>query len=676
MSNLFKRFTAFVSAGTIAALSIPNVSIAADSKFPLIVEGEDMEDAVLWTEIYADKFPGYSGEGFTYLTSDPVSFKITVPEDAMYQITVRGLQILDKEGGRMETVAINGVEYSKIIPYANDWTDFDFGMVRLKKGENTISFLNKYGYMAIDYVTVSEAVFPDISGASGTPCDKDATAETKSLMKYLKSIYGKGILAGQQEIYGSGHTIQTDIRYDKDKKQCVDGEGNVYKIDEDSKGVDKDGNEFYWHCSDENGRVYDYSEQNRNYVYVYYDQEIDYLTELTGKSPSIRGFDLMNYNPLYGWDDGSTTRLVDWVTNKNGIATVCWHLNIPTDFDSYELGEPLDWSACSYKNNSSFKISKAVTKGTKENDFLNLCIKDLAEQFLIAQDAGAPIIFRPFHEAEGNGGIDGKGAWFWWSQDGAEDYKELWKYLYNELTETYGVHNLIWEQNLYAWSDESGEWYVGDDYVDIVGFDKYDTVYNRHDGLTSGPNEDCNSDVFWSLNKFVDSKKMIAMPENSTIPSLKNIEVEKATWLYFCTWYDNGQDNFISGDDYNNQDTVKEMFQSDFCITLDELPADLYSGSSTPPTTTAPSTNTPAVTTTVSGENIIWGDANTDGEVTVADAAAILQYLGNSEAFKLSELGKRCADCYDPGDGITPKDAITIQKLAAKLITQLPYIPE
>ena len=49
----------------------------------------------------------------------------------------------------------------------------------------------------------------------------------------------------------------------------------------------------------------------------------------------------MNYNPLYGWDDGTTERVIDWVKNKNGIATACWHINLPVDFENYELGEAL-----------------------------------------------------------------------------------------------------------------------------------------------------------------------------------------------------------------------------------------------------------------------------------------------------------------------------------------------
>ena len=91
--------------------------------------------------------------------------------------------------------------------------------------------------------------------------------------------------------------------------------------------------------------------------------------------------------------------------------------------------------------------------------------------------------------------------------------------LYNTLTEDYGLHNIIWEFNSYDYST-SGAWYPGDDYVDMVGFDKYNTVYNRHDGLTSGPNVDAISSTFYSLVNLTNGKKLVAMPENDTVPTI------------------------------------------------------------------------------------------------------------------------------------------------------------
>lgn len=630
----------------------------------------DIGDQQIWTSIYDDKIPGYSGEGFVYLTTTEFSVDIEVEEEGIYEISARCAQILNADG-RMQTISINGIDYTFTLPYYNEWTDVDLGVFRFKKGVNKIVFKPQYGYAAYDTITVKEAEMTELKN-DPNPCDPDATAETKSLMSYLSSVYGKHVISGQQEIYGSGHKEETTIRYDADKNICVDSKGNTYTFSEDDKDVADDGSKFVWHCYDEAGHEYTYNSQNRNYVFVNYDYEMDYLYDLTGKYPAIRGFDFMNYNPLYGWNDGSTERVLDWVKNKNGIATVCWHINIPTDFDNYKVGEAVDWSAATFKLNKQFKIANAVKSGTKENDYFNLAIKDLAEQFLILQDANVPVIFRPLHEAEGNGGLDGRGAWFWWAQDGAEDYKKLWKYLYNELTGTYGVHNLIWEQNLYAWSAESGQWYAGDEYVDMVGFDKYDTIYNRHDGLTSGPNEDCNSGVFWSLVDFTGNNKLVAMPENSTIPSVKNMTVEHANWLYFCTWYDDEQERFLSGDNYNNADTVKETYQSEYCLTLDEMPENLYSfnGTVTPPDPTkAPVTETESVT---DSEDIVYGDADLDGDVTIADVTIVLSAAASPNNAKIKPQGRINADVYQRGDGISSLDAVSIQKFLAFIIKDLP----
>ena len=84
----------------------------------------------------------------------------------------------------------------------------------------------------------------------------------------------------------------------------------------------------------------------------------------------------------------------------------------------------------------------------------------------------------------------------------------------------------------------------------------------------------------------------------------------------------------------------------------------------TQPTTTAP-TQPPQT-------NVVYGDANCDGQVSIADAAALLQYIGNPDKYALTEQGKKNADCYNPGDGLTTSDAMAIQKLDAGIIPSLP----
>lgn len=70
--------------------------------------------------------------------------------------------------------------------------------------------------------------------------------------------------------------------------------------------------------------------------------------------------------------------------------------------------------------------------------------------------------------------------------------------------------------------------------------------------------------------------------------------------------------------------------------------------------------------------DIIYGDANCDGAVTMADAASIFQSIGNPDKYGLSESGKTNADVFNRGDGITAADAISVQKFTASIISELP----
>ena len=81
-----------------------------------------------------------------------------------------------------------------------------------------------------------------------------------------------------------------------------------------------------------------------------------------------------------------------------------------------------------------------------------------------------PIIFRPWHEFDGN--------WFWWGRNHCrvEEFKELYRFTVTYLRDPLQVHNF-----LYAFSPDCGftteaeylERYPGDEYVDVVGMDNY-----------------------------------------------------------------------------------------------------------------------------------------------------------------------------------------------------------
>ncbi|MDE6092990.1 MAG: glycoside hydrolase family 9 protein [Ruminococcus sp.] len=82
-------------------------------------------------------------------------------------------------------------------------------------------------------------------------------------------------------------------------------------------------------------------------------------------------------------------------------------------------------------------------------------------------------------------------------------------------------------------------------------------------------------------------------------------------------------------------------------------------------------------TSTSDSENVVYGDANEDGNVNISDAVLIMQSIANPEEFKISKQGKINGDVYNNGDGITNNDALAIQLVEIKTITaeDLPLTP-
>jgi mannan endo-1,4-beta-mannosidase len=282
--------------------------------------------------------------------------------------------------------------------------------------------------------------------------------------------------------------------------------------------------------------------------------------------------------------------------------------------ESYTIGDRIDWAQTSYNaKDNDFSPKKAYTKGTKEYDYYRQSLETLAAEFKKLEAEGVPVIWRPLHEAEGGGGETG--SWFWWGKEGSAVYKELWKYTYTTLTEDFDCHNLIWEWNSYNF-DTSANWYPGDDYVDIIGYDKYSCVkyLAENNWQASYVHDDGSySSTFYSIMEKYDSKKMVSMAENDSFSTVGNLTEDKAGWLYFCTWYDGGgKTDFLSDPIFNTKEDTIEMYQSDYCITLDELPADLYKNGKTPdPTTTTATKATTTVSSTTAATTTTTSDAFT-----------------------------------------------------------------
>ncbi|MFC5663968.1 glycosyl hydrolase [Kitasatospora misakiensis] len=92
-------------------------------------------------------------------------------------------------------------------------------------------------------------------------------------------------------------------------------------------------------------------------------------------------------------------------------------------------------------------------------------LDDIAAGLRRLSDAGVPVLFRPFHEMNGD--------WFWWGRQDPADFAALWRGTYDYLTTAKGLHNLLWTYAPNCGSGDPAAYWVGRAYADVVGLDCY-----------------------------------------------------------------------------------------------------------------------------------------------------------------------------------------------------------
>lgn len=283
--------------------------------------------------------------------------------------------------------------------------------------------------------------------------------------------------------------------------------------------------------------------------------ETDMIYKTTGKYPAIRFGDLM----LATENDSITTDTemkiaMDWASN-DGIVGYMWHWAAPDDKREY------------YADQTDFDIKKAVTKENiaelsledikklqKDGKVSKECvavvqdIDTVSEKLSTLRDEGIAVLWRPLHEAS-NGD-------FWWGND-KEAYKWLWKLMYERQTKYHKLNNLIW-----VWSAQNADWYVGDEYCDVLSCDVYD------DG-----NKDAQVNIMLFLQS-ISKNKPIAMSECGSFPDIQSIADEKAMWAFIGQWGGNYlmTDDGKLAEENNTAAELIKMYNNNLTLTRDKLP--------------------------------------------------------------------------------------------------------
>ncbi len=293
--------------------------------------------------------------------------------------------------------------------------------------------------------------------------------------------------------------------------------------------------------------------------------EARWVYKHTGRYPVINNFDFIHdvYSSPGGWIDYSnSTPAVSWA-NENGVVGAMWHWGqLTNDGSTYTCTPGSGPTQTSFHPSDIFNPeSDGYKKMIADIDRVAEWMKPLARLRI-------PILWRPLHEAQGNwkensDGAEWRKAWFWWGIDGPEACVEIWKVMYDRMVNYHGLTNLIWVYN----SGDSLLWYPGDKYVDVVGYDFYNSSM-----------EDMERWYYFMKEHF--PGKLLAICECGSIPLLSEQWEKGLHWNYFMPWWDNARTDNVNSSEFESKehrnadiDFWNDAWNCDFMLSRDQMPS-------------------------------------------------------------------------------------------------------
>ena len=170
-----------------------------------------------------------------------------------------------------------------------------------------------------------------------------------------------------------------------------------------------------------------------------------------GHWPAITGFDYADFS-TGTLETKTVNQYAKEYSRAGGLVTISTHLYNPANPKKGGLYD------------KGVDIETLITPGHENHRLWMEELDLLAEGLHELRDADVPVLWRPFHEMNGD--------WFWWGKKNPEVFIRVWKHMFDYLTHTKHLNNLLW-----VYSPNHGsltrDYYPGDQYVDLIGLDAY-----------------------------------------------------------------------------------------------------------------------------------------------------------------------------------------------------------
>ena len=241
--------------------------------------------------------------------------------------------------------------------------------------------------------------------------------------------------------------------------------------------------------------------------------QLAYNEKWTGHYPGIVRV-RFRIRPPGTWDGiNFRQNIVDEAIRRNNdgfIITIMWHAAPPTQDEPVEFRKSVQGSLTDEQWND------LVTPGTAINEKWKSQVDVIAFFLKQLQYANVPILWRPYHEINGN--------FFWWNgRVGENGTKKLYRMLYDRLVKFHKLNNLIWVYNCNEIRENVLPYdsvYPGNDVVDILATDIYRNGFDPND---------------YNQLLALAGDKPIALGEVGGPPPLEKLR-EQPRWTWFMVW--------------------------------------------------------------------------------------------------------------------------------------------